>query len=27
LGTHPFELTVIDDKGAATKAIVTIRIQ
>ena len=27
LGTHPFELTVIDDKGAATKAMVTIRIQ
>ncbi len=27
LGTHPFELTVMDDKGAATKAMVTIRIQ
>ena len=27
LGTHPFELTVVDDKGAATKAIVTVRIQ
>jgi len=27
LGTHPFELTVVDDKGAATKAMVTIRIQ
>ena len=27
LGTHPFELTVVDDKGAATKAMVTVRIQ
>ena len=27
LGTHPFELTVVDDKGAATKARVTFRIQ
>lgn len=27
LGTHPFQLTVVDDKGAATKAMVTIRIQ
>jgi len=27
LGTHPFELTVVDDKGATTKAIVTVRIQ
>lgn len=26
-GTHPFELTVTDDKGAATTAIVTVRIQ
>ena len=26
-GTHPFELTVTDDKGAATTAMVTVRIQ
>ncbi len=26
-GTHPFELTVTDNKGAATTAIVTVRIQ